>query len=442
MKSNENPENSGPNRGVTQKSNDNQSKVNTEKQMVQLINISDGKQSTDNSSNSGRNSEKSFSNDSIEFIDIDPSEKMNIKKVVKYKEINEKYIKGEILGQGIFSKVRECIDKQSLKRYAVKIMKKDRLRRMGANVSKNIQKEMHLISKLNHKNVMKMIDSFTTNKKLYIFMEYCAGVLSEILEFAPNHRLPKWQTHHYFCQLIDGLKYLHSMGVYHRDIKDENLLIDNSHVIKIADFGVSFVLNLFAENDTIYGYEGTILYHPPEVLDEEYSGSKFDIWSSGVLLFKMISGYYPFLSNNEDIYDKNSYNNLKYPKVIRKDKQLLDLLKHILNIDFKSRITIKGIKSHPWFRLKHKMGTEVRIDFPAKTFGDIYRGMTLIERLRVKYEYQTPVTTELEFVNQKEYEDSIKPSDPNIRSDRSPTQRQPKQKINPFRRLNRMGILG
>ena len=407
--------------------------------MVNQINLSEQNKSPTDNTNKNRTSS---SNSSVEFIEIGPDEKTNIRKVIKYKEINDKYIKGEILGQGTFAKVRECIDKHSLKRYAVKIMKKDFLRRLGPNVKRNVEQEMQLISKLNHKNVMQMIDIFSNKKKIYIFIEYCAGVLTEIIDIAPDHRLPKWQTHHYFCQLIDGLKYLHSMGVYHRDIKDENLLIDNSHNIKIADFGVSYVLDQFSQTDIINGYEGTKLYQPPEHLDEQYSGSKFDVWSSGVLLFKMISGSYPFFNNNEDIMDKKSYDNLKYPKEIRKDKQLLDLMQKVLNVDFNARITIKGIKTHPWVRLKHKTDNqnEKRVDFPVKTFGDIYRGMTLMERLRVKFEYKTtPKMSEPEFVNQEEYEESIKPHDPNVRTDRSPTERQPKPKDNKMR--YRLGII-
>ena len=384
----------------------------------------------------------SSKNETIEMIEVSPEEKINIKKEVKYKEINEMYIKGEVLGKGSFAKVRECIDKKSLKRYAVKIMKKDVLKRMGSNVKLNVQKEMQMVSKLSHKNIMEMIDKFENEKNIYIFMEFCAGILTEILDKAPNGVLPKWECHHYFCQLIDGLKYLHSKGIYHRDIKDENLLVDNWHVIKIADFGVSFETGPFAEDDMIGGYEGSALFQPPDILDERYSGSKFDIWSSGVVLFKMVTGLYPFFNKNEDVFKRKSWDGLEYPDIIKEDKQLLDLMKNLLNVNFVDRITIRGIKNHPWIQLKHRTESDQYTDFVIKSWGDIYRGMTLLERLRVKYEFDIGLKkTEPEWVDEKEYLESAAPKNPNVRGSRVQVKREKQKKTVVSRKVNTMGLL-
>ena len=385
---------------------------------------------------------------SFEIIEIGPDEEVNEVKIVKYKELNDRYIKGEKLGGGVFGIVRECVDKTSMKRFAVKIMRESFIEKLPRHKIRNLEQEMNLVNKLNHVNVMKIYDSFKSKSKnrkklkYYIVMEYCAGVLTELIGVALNQVLPIWQSHHYFSQIINGLKYLHSLGIYHRDIKEDNILIDNSHVVKICDFGVSHVSGLFADNDLMSSDEGSKLYHPPELLDEEYSGSAFDIWSSGVVLFKMVSGMYPFFNYNEDVMSKTSYENLKYPKQIRKDKQLLDLLKRIFDLDFRTRIKIKGIKDHPWLRLKHRTESDLKIDFPPKKVGDIYRGMTLLERLRVRYEYEPKSDNIKLLVNEKEYEESIKPKDPNVRSNRSPTRRHRRSpRITPIRRLVRMGLI-
>lgn len=399
-------------------------------------------------SNSLRNiSENQDLYDEVKIIEIDPDEKVNVPKRAKYKELNNRYIKGERLGKGSYATVRECIDKTSLKRYAVKIMRKADFKRFGAHRLKNIEREMNLTNKLDHKNVMKTIDSFTAlsqttrEPKQYIVVEYCAGVLTEIIDAAPEQRLPVWQSHHYFCQIINGLKYLHSSGIYHRDIKEDNILIDNSHVVKICDFGVSHLSGLFTENDIISDCEGSQLYQPPELYhSDEYSGSAFDIWSSGVVLFKMVSAKYPFFNSDETPFQIKSYEHLKYPKEIIADKQLLELLKRIFDLNFKTRIKIKAIKDHPWVRLKHKTDGDRRVEFPAKQFGDIYRGMSLLERLRVRYEYEK-VDKPIELVNEREYEESLKPKEANVRPNRSPMRkRERRRRISATRRLVRLGL--
>ncbi|XP_054163148.1 serine/threonine-protein kinase STK11-like [Oppia nitens] len=125
-------------------------------------------------------------------------------KTVKYKEYDD-YIKGEVLGEGTFAKVREFVHKLTIKRCAAKIFKRDRmsyLKKYKHNIYDNINNEIKLVYKLNHKNIIKFYDVLETNKKIYIFMEYCVGPLSDIIQSAFPNGLPKWQCHHYFCQLI------------------------------------------------------------------------------------------------------------------------------------------------------------------------------------------------------------------------------------------------
>lgn len=76
---------------------------------------------------------------------------------------------------------------------------------------------------------------------MYLIMEYCVGGLQEMLDYAPNKKLPLFQAHRYFLQLIDGLEYLHGRGVIHKDIKPGNLLLTLDHTLKISDFGVAEV---------------------------------------------------------------------------------------------------------------------------------------------------------------------------------------------------------
>jgi serine/threonine-protein kinase 11 len=91
---------------------------------------------------------------------------------------------------------------------------------------------------------------------MYLVMEYCVCVLQEMLLCAPLGKLPLFQAHKYFVQLINGLEYLHGQGVIHNDIKPGNLLISLDDTLKISDFGVAEKLDTFAENDIITKGQG------------------------------------------------------------------------------------------------------------------------------------------------------------------------------------------
>ena len=98
-------------------------------------------------------------------------------------------------------------------------------------------------------------------------LEYCCAVLKDMLDKSPDKKFPVWQSHDYFTQLLDGLAYLHSKGIIHKDIKPGNLLLDQAGVLKIADFGVARVLSEHAYGE-YYGQTevGTPIYMAPEAL--------------------------------------------------------------------------------------------------------------------------------------------------------------------------------
>lgn len=134
-----------------------------------------------------------------------------------------------------------------------------------------------------------------------------------MLDSVPEKKMPLFQAHRYFLQLLDGLEYLHGKGVIHKDIKPGNLLITLDDTLKISDFGVAEVsakmvdksefmsnnkwcaficlcklqaLSMFAEDDTCSTGQGSPAFQPPEIAngDETFAGFKVDIWSTGVTL--------------------------------------------------------------------------------------------------------------------------------------------------------------
>ena len=116
-----------------------------------------------------------------------------------------------MLGKGAFAKVKEATNIHTLRRMAVKIMQNKKLRRQP-NGQANAKKEILLLKQLKHANVVELVDVlFNWHKqKIYLFMEYCAATVQEVLDCVPEKKLPLHQAHDYFKQLLMGLEYVHS----------------------------------------------------------------------------------------------------------------------------------------------------------------------------------------------------------------------------------------
>ncbi|KAK0062807.1 serine/threonine-protein kinase STK11 [Biomphalaria pfeifferi] len=292
-----------------------------------------------------------------------------------------KYLMGEILGEGSYGKVKEVLDTETLCRRAVKILKRRKLRKIP-NGEQNVQREIQLLKRLHHRNVIQLIDVMYNEEKqkMYIIMEYCASELQEMLESVPSKKFPIWQAHGYFCQLIDGLEYLHSHGIVHKDIKPGNLLVTNDETLKITDLGVAEALDIFANSDECRTSQGSPAFQPPEIANglNTFSGFKVDVWSSGVTLYNITTGKYPFEGDN--IY-KLFENIGKGVYTIPDDVSdlLADLLKGMLAYESDVRYTLQQIRQHPWFIKQHPRVLE-RVLIPPRQDDpeDILRSMTVI----------------------------------------------------------------
>ena len=129
-------------------------------------------------------------------------------------------------------------------------------------------------------------------------MELVSGVsLLNFLKSKPNRRIDEKTCKEIYLQILNGITFCHSKNIYHRDIKLENLIVDDNNNIKIIDFGFSAnspktkLLSFFC---------GTPSYMPPEIVQKkDYLGHSADIWSCGILLYAMLCGSFPFRGNYE-----------------------------------------------------------------------------------------------------------------------------------------------
>jgi len=177
-------------------------------------------------------------------------------------------------------------------------------------------------------------------------MEYAGG--GELLEYITRRmRLSEIEARRFFIQLLDGIGYAHSKRIIHRDIKAENIFLDEKlETIKIGDWGFASPY----KSDQITNYQcGTLHYTAPEILSQGTCvGQEVDVWALGVLLYLMVCGWLPFRGTTDfEVFSKIKRGEYKtLPSHISDD--LRDLLEQIFTVDRLSRPTIDVLQRHPW----------------------------------------------------------------------------------------------
>lgn len=178
-------------------------------------------------------------------------------------------------------------------------------------------------------------------------MEYISkGELSDLID--KRGGLNESEARFYIQQILSGIEYCHKNKVSHRDIKLENLLLDDNMNIKIVDFGLSNIMQPGSFLKTLCGSPN---YAAPEVISGiKYSGSEVDVWSTGVVLYTILTGYLPF----DDTSTCALFNKIRTAKYILPNylsPEVKDLIQRMLNPDPIARITVEQIKAHPWYNV-------------------------------------------------------------------------------------------
>jgi len=214
----------------------------------------------------------------------------------------ENLIRGPNVGEGSFGVVYTMLDKTNGKVYAVKEMKTysddPRIR-----YCKSFENEIDILSKVDHQNVLKYYGYSKEEGKLRIITDYMEeGSIKTIMnEIGP---LPLSLIKLYTRQIVQGLKYLHSKGIVHRDLKCENVLVDSKGNVKLADLGSSVLNVSLVDKSNAHQIaelsgpsKGSFLWSAPEIFTGEAYGRRVDIWSLGCTVFEMATNKPPWHDN-------------------------------------------------------------------------------------------------------------------------------------------------
>ncbi|KAK8477043.1 hypothetical protein V6N13_078920 [Hibiscus sabdariffa] len=257
------------------------------------------------------------------------------------------YELGRTLGEGNFAKVKLAKNLHSSLPFAVKILDKSKL--VQLNVTDQIKREISTLKLLKHPNVVRLHEVLASKTKIYMVLEYATG--GELFDkIASEGKLKEAEGRKFFQQLIDGVSYCHDKGVFHRDLKLENVLIDANGNIKISDFGLSALPRHLREDGLLHTTCGSPNYVAPEILaNRGYNGAASDIWSCGVILYVILTGYLPFDDRNLAVlYQKVCKGDTQIPKWLSSGAR--NMIKRILDPNPDTRITMAEIKNDKWFK--------------------------------------------------------------------------------------------
>ncbi|EPQ27686.1 uncharacterized protein PFL1_04824 [Pseudozyma flocculosa PF-1] len=241
------------------------------------------------------------------------------------------------IGEGTYGKVRLGLHRLTNTRVAIKQVPKAH--------SASLTREIHHHRRLHHPHVMKLYEVIATEQYIWMVSELCAG--GELYDYLVEREyLPEAEARRVFGQLCLAVAYIHAKGIVHRDLKLENVLLDERCNVKLGDFGFTREFEGKRLMDTFCGTTG---YAAPEMLaGKRYTGQEVDIWSLGIILYALLCGALPFDDDDEAVMkDKILKGVFELPECLSSEAQ--DLITSILQLDPLRRPTIETILSHAWF---------------------------------------------------------------------------------------------
>ena len=267
------------------------------------------------------------------------------------------------LGKGGYGKVYRVMNKKTKEIRACKHLSKLSIKNL-----EKFQREIEILRKADHPNIIKLYEIFESKRSYYLIMEECKGgeVFDRIIEHIQKKDMYSEKDASIILrQMMSAVEYCHNNGIAHRDLKPENLLYlndgpEDNNPIKVIDFGLSQVISPQRKLKTKVG---TAYYVSPEILNGAYS-EKCDIWSAGVILYILLSGDPPFNGPSDlAIYKKIAEMKFDFPenKWSRISDEAKDLIKHMIAPENK-RYSAREVMEHPWMKVTSENKTYLNFD--------------------------------------------------------------------------------
>ena len=271
-----------------------------------------------------------------------------------YDNQGNKYYKQRFLGKGKFGKCYECKSEDNDLIYAIKVLNKATFNEnsnneIGQKIKEMIKEEIKIQQSFNCSKIVKIKAYFEDDNNVYIVLENCKNKsLSDLLE--RRKHLTEIEVQCYIFQLIEGLKIIHKNNYIHRDLKPQNLFLDDKLELKIGDFGLATIIN---ENEKKKDIVGTPIFVAPEIVNENNIGYSFevDIWAIGIIMYNLLTGDYPFKGDEKKLYEKILKSDFDFPENIKISEAAKDLIKQILVKDPRKRPSLVQILYHDFFHI-------------------------------------------------------------------------------------------
>ncbi|XP_071953390.1 serine/threonine-protein kinase PLK1-like isoform X1 [Antedon mediterranea] len=258
-------------------------------------------------------------------------------------ESGEKYKKGRLLGKGGFARCYELCEMSTGKLYAGKIVSKARIAKPSQ--WEKMQREIHIHSQLDHRNVVGFHKHFEDDENVYVILELCnKKSLLHMLKLRKT--LTESEVRYFMKQVIEGLRYMHSCSVIHRDLKLGNMFLTDNMEVKIGDFGLAAKLEF--NGDRKRTMCGTPNYIAPEVLGKIGHSFEADVWALGCVFYTMLVGRPPFETTSlKETYTRIKHNKYTFPDTLSYDSK--DIIALLLTSEPEDRPSLEEILLHDFF---------------------------------------------------------------------------------------------
>nr|XP_021196313.1 phosphorylase b kinase gamma catalytic chain, liver/testis isoform isoform X2 [Helicoverpa armigera] len=274
------------------------------------------------------------------------------------KEFYARYEPKEIIGRGISSTVRRCIEKETGREYAAKIIDLSQESQDGVDthtMRDATRQEIHILRMVaGHPYIIELQDVFESETFIFLVFELCKN--GELFDYLTSVvTLSEKKTRYIMRQVLEGVRHVHSKCIVHRDLKPENILLDDQLNVKITDFGFAKVLK---DGEKLFELCGTPGYLAPETLkanmfdDAPGYGKEVDIWACGVIMFTLLVGCPPFWHRKQMVMLRNimegkySFTSPEWADISDDPK---DLIRRLLVVEPSERLDIIQALNHPFF---------------------------------------------------------------------------------------------